>query len=311
MRNWRVLTAIAAVVLAALAGVLVWKYTDNAKKDAEKPFQKVNVLVASKTIAAGTSFTAALDGQLITRQVKVSTDLPASVIPLTRDDNSPISDAQLKAAYGKYVASHQIVDGQAIVLSDFVSAGTLQSGMSGVLETDTRAAKEHLEIITVNLDDQHAVGGFLQPGDKVNVWLNGDIKDATGRVTANTTAYLLSGIKVVSVGATTAAPQQASTASSGANANGSTTPTTVASQNRSIIGLEVTTLQAEQIVHAVAKNTLYLSLNPPSFKNGDFKDPGEIVEFANLLRNPDGPNRPTPVLDQFLRTAAAAQAAAH
>lgn len=306
MRNWRVLTAIAAVVLAALAGVLVWKYTDNAKKDAEKPFKKVNVLVASKAVPAGTSFAAALDGELITRQVKVSTDLPDSVIPLTQNDGAPINDAQLKASYGKYVASHEIVDGQAIVLSDFVSAGTIQSGVSGVLETDTKSLKQHLEIITVNLDDQHAVGGFLEPGDKVNVWWNDDVKDISGKASANLTAYLLSGIKVVSVGATTAAPQQASTAAT--SSNGSTTPSTVAStQNRSVIGLEVTTLQAEQIVAAQAKGILYLSLNPPSFKNGDFKDPGEIVEVVNLLRNPDTTTRSLPVLDKFLADAIAAQ----
>ena len=48
MRNWRVLTAIAAAVLALLAGVLVWKYADNAKNDAKKGYEFATVLVAAK-----------------------------------------------------------------------------------------------------------------------------------------------------------------------------------------------------------------------------------------------------------------------
>ena len=63
MRNWRVLTAVAAVVLAALAGILVWKYTQKAKDDAKKPYKLVTVLVAEKGIPANTSFASALEGE--------------------------------------------------------------------------------------------------------------------------------------------------------------------------------------------------------------------------------------------------------
>jgi hypothetical protein len=46
---------------------------------------------------------------------------------------------------------------------------------------------------------------------------------------------------------------------------------------------EVTPRQSEQLIHASQFGSLYLTLNPPSFKAGDFKDPGEIVELVNLF----------------------------
>src|SRR3954467_1559117 len=87
VRNWRVLTAIAAVVLAALAGVLVWKYTDNAKKDAEAPFQMQQVLMAAKRGPANPSFQAALDSKLIVRESRVARDLPETRVAADTDTN--------------------------------------------------------------------------------------------------------------------------------------------------------------------------------------------------------------------------------
>ena len=89
MRNWRVLTAIAAVVLAALAGVLVWKYTDNAKNDAKKPYTFTSALVAKSRVAANTSFDSALDSGLIAREQRVRNDVPASGIDGNKTDVYP------------------------------------------------------------------------------------------------------------------------------------------------------------------------------------------------------------------------------
>src|SRR6187399_148529 len=87
VRNWRVLTAIAAVVLAALAGVLVWKYTDNAKKDAEAPFTMQSVMVAAQRVPANTSFESALANKLIVRADRVKNDLPETRVVDDSDEN--------------------------------------------------------------------------------------------------------------------------------------------------------------------------------------------------------------------------------
>jgi Flp pilus assembly protein CpaB len=287
VRNWRVLTAIAAVVLAALAGVLVWKYTENAKDDAKKPYTFETVLVAKSNIAPGTAFASAFDSEQIAREDRVRNDLPPTVIPGTANSE------ELKNTYGELVASHDIAQGSTIVASDFVGEGAIQSSLSGGLENDNKTKKEHLEAISLTFDDEHAVGGFLTPGDSVNVLLN--MKEDAGKVCTAAqgfapmfTSYLLPNMKVLAVGSTTASPQTSTAA-----ASSGTTPTTNAStaRSRSLITFEVTSRQAEQLIQAQAcaqatNGTLYLTLNPTSFKAGDFKDPGEVVEALNLFDKP-------------------------
>jgi Flp pilus assembly protein CpaB len=290
-----VVTAVAAVVLAVTAGVLVWKYTDDAEDDAKKPFQFVSALVANERVPLGTSFTAALDGKLIVRKQIVRDSLPPSYIP-----GEP-NDARLRADFGKLVASHDIAEGVALVKSDFVGQGTAQSGVAGVLENDEKNERRHLEAVTISLDDPKAVAGYLQPGDKVNVWWTGDVRDLSGRVTAKLTGYLLSGVKVLGVGDRTAGPQATASSPDGSNASAATP------RPRSLVTLEVTPQQAAQVIHAQATGAVYLSLNPPSFEPGDFADPGELVEIVNLFRNPDTGPRPLPVLEEYLRNALAAR----
>jgi pilus assembly protein CpaB len=295
VRNWRFLTAIAAVVLAALAGVLVWKYTDNAEKDAKRPYQMESVLVAAKRVPAGTSFASAIDGELITRQARVRQSLPATAIP------GEASDEQLKNTYKTLVASHDIIAGQTVVTEDFVGQGQVQSGISGQLQTDQAkendAAKKadppheptQLQAVTLTLDEKGSVGGFLNPGDTVNILVSlGQDRDKwdTAKSHVQFTSFLMQGIKVLAVGATTGTPT--------AQASGSSTPTTQATNltNRNNITFEVTARQAEQLVHAHWLGTIHLTLNPPSFKAGDFRDVEEVVEQVNLF------DKPLPLVDR-------------
>ena len=60
--------------------------------------------------------------------------------------------------------------GEAIVGEDFVGQGQVVNGLDGTLTTDQAKDKNtQLQAVTITLDDQRAVGGFLQPGDIVNV----------------------------------------------------------------------------------------------------------------------------------------------
>ena len=283
MRNWRVLTAIAAVVLAALAGVLVWKYTQNAKDDAKKPYQLASVLVATGRIPTGTSFSAALDANQIRREDRVRNDLPDTAV------QGEANDTQLKTQYGTLVASHDLIAGQTVVSEDFVGQTQLQSGLTGPLSTDQAKDKnKELMAVSVSLDDPHAVGGFLMPGDSVNLIFAGKISDATNPGTGvETSSFLLPGVKILAVGATTSVPQQASTTPT-------TTEGSVSTRARSLITFEVTPRQALQIVQAQQAGAIYLTLNPSPFKPGDFKDTAEVVEVINLF------DKPLPVVDQAL-----------
>jgi Flp pilus assembly protein CpaB len=271
VRNWRVLTAVAAVILAVIAGVLVYKVSDDAKKDAKKPFSFESVMVVAKPIPTSMSFASALDGKYIVRADRVHNELPEGAV------SGRQTDAQLNATFKGQVASHAIVADQTIVSADFVAASQVASGLGAQLDLDNKAEKEHLEAVTVTLDDTHAVGGFLQPGDHVNVMATLGV-DKNHIVTSDHikfTSFMIPNLKVLAVGTTTSVP------STSASTNGST-PTTVAS-NRSLITFEVTPRQAEQLVQGSAVGTLYLTMNSPSFKDGDFKDPGEVVEAINLF----------------------------
>jgi Flp pilus assembly protein CpaB len=291
VRNWRVVTAIAAVVLAALAGLLVFKYTQDQKNEAKKPFKFVNVLVVQSRVPKQTSFESALETGLIARKDVVRTDVPDSAIP------GETTDQALKSTYSGRVASHDLVAGQAVVTSDFVTEGSIQSGLSGQLATDEpKVGKNNAQAITINLDLTHAVGGFLTVGDRVNVIATVDITDPTikggGGQKVTTTAFLLPGLKVLTVGPDTGAPtatQAATASSSSSSKNGSTTPTTTStsvSTTRGQVTLEVTPRQALQLAQAINKGSLYLTLNSATFKAGDFRDDEEIAEAANLFDQP-------------------------
>jgi pilus assembly protein CpaB len=280
VRNWRVLTAVLAVVLAALAGVLVWKYVGDQKNEAKKPYQQVDVLVATKDVPAGTSFASALDNKMIQRESYTRKDLPTGYVSGEQTDND------LKTQFDQLIAAHNISEKQAITRSDFVASTSANTGgVDGELATDSKPAnKKNLEAITLAFDSEHAIGGFVQPNDYVNVIAHMEMHDLTSPVDkpVKMTAYLLPHIKVLAVGATTAVPQQQT-----ASDTGSTTPTTAAPASmQGLITLEVTPRQAEQLVQGREDGSRWLSLNPPTWQPGDFTNPDEIVEAVNLFDQP-------------------------
>jgi pilus assembly protein CpaB len=272
VRNWRIISTIAAVVLAAIAGVLVWKYVTEADTRAEKDQKLVTVLVAKERIARGSSFDTVVADKLFEEKKVPNDALPPNYI-------LPGTDQALLAIYKGKVAATDIYTGTPLVGDQFVQSSQLVNTVAG-------AIPKGKEAITVSLDQTHAVGGFLTPGDKVNMILNltiKDIKKSSGEG-VRTTAFLLPGVKVIAVGSTTILPSSSS--ASPVAAGGVTTTTQAQTQPASLITLEVTPRQAEQIVQATTIGTMYLSLNPPGFDPTKFATPEEIVEALNLFDQP-------------------------
>lgn len=280
MRNWRIISTVAAVVLAAIAGVLVWKYVTNADTRAEKDKGLVTALVAKQRIARGSSF-----DQIVADKLFDTVKIPVDSLPPNRI--LPGTDQALLAIYKGKVAATDIFAGTPVVADQFVAPSQLVNTFAG-------AIAKGKEAITVSLDQTHAVGGFLTPGDKVNVLLNFSPKYIKDGQTGNarpvtedlrTTAFLLPGMKVIAVGSTTVLPSSSPAAASNVNGAVSTT-TQPETQPASLITLEVTPRQAEQIVHATIVGTVYLSLNPPGFDPTKFTSPEEIVEALNHFDQP-------------------------
>jgi pilus assembly protein CpaB len=282
VRNWRVLTAVLAVVLAVLAVVLVLKYTDDQKTKAARPFKQVSILVANRPVPAGTSFTSALESGEIKSESFVNKNLPSNYVPAPKGT----TNVQLEADFKALIAAHDISEGEAIVQpGDFVGAGQTQTGgVQGQLTTDNAARKKanqqkNLEALTLSIDSEHAVGGFVTPGDTVNaiVYLPSYDDPTKKQSVKDVTAFMLPHIKVLAVGSNTITPQSTQSTTSGS------TPSTVANVNQGLITFEVTPRQAEQLIQASQLGTIWLSLNPPTWQAGDITTPTELVMQANLF----------------------------
>ena len=268
MRNWRIISTIAAVVFAVVAGVLVWKYLTDADTRAEAKKDLVPVLVAKNKIARGTVFDAVVADKLYEQR-----DIPQD--SLAPGQIQPTSSDELLNLYKGRVAATDIYAGTPLVSEQFVQSSQLVSTVAG-------AIPKGKEAITVNLDQTHSVGGFVTPGDEVNVLVHLPVKTADGQQ-SQMTAFLIPGVKVIAVGSSTVLPTNGS-ATPTQTADDGTTPTTQPqAQPASLVTLQVTPRQAQQIVHAVETGSIWLSLNPPDFKAGDFKNPAEIVESFNLF----------------------------
>jgi pilus assembly protein CpaB len=268
VRNWRIISTIAAVVFAVVAGVLVWKYLTDADDRAEAKKDLVPVLVAKNKIARGTVFDAVVSDKLFEQK-----DIPKD--SLAPGQIEPAGDDQLLNLYKGKVAATDIYAGTPLVSEQFVQSSQLVSTVAG-------AIPKGKEAITINLDQTHSVGGFVTPGDQVNVLVHLPVKTEEGKQ-SQMTAFLIPGVKVIAVGASTVLPTNGNAAATQTADDGTTPTTQPQTQPQSLITLQVTPRQAQQIVHAVETGSIWLSLNPPDFAAGDFRNPTEIVEQFNLF----------------------------
>ena len=261
VRNWRVLTAIVAVILAGVAAVLAYKYLSEADDRARSDVELVPVLRAATEIPKGTSGDVAVASDLVEQA-----EVPRNAVP----DNAVTDVKDLKGLVAAAVISQK----QFITVDSFVKASQL-TGFAGSVE-------DGMQAVSINVDDTHGVGGFVVPNDTVNVLVTTQLEPLTTPQNSDlggslsTTAYLLPGLKVLAVGETTATTPP-STSETGAT----TPPQTTRS---GLITVEVTPRQALQIAHAVSgQGQIYLSLNPPGFDVDTFKTqtPDEIVEAYN------------------------------
>ena len=287
VRNWRVLTAIAAVVLAALAGVLVWQYVDDADDRAEEDQDLVEVYIAESVIPRGVSFTDALANEQIAVGEIRREDLdrtPTAVLP------------EQEAAMETLIAAGTIGAGQTIVREQFVERGQAL-GTAGLID-------EGMMAITVNVDETHGVAGFVTPGDRVNLILSLGIEpkvldpnaprpsgEGADIETIDTTAFLIPGLEVLGVGKTTSVGTQQTAPSTDTNGDGKIDANDEAPdappQQTGLITVIATPRQAAQIAHAQqVQGQIYVVLNPPDFDPATFQDPGEIVEAINLFDQP-------------------------
>ena len=261
MRNWRVLTAVAAVVLAAVASVLAYTYLTQADARAQDKTELVPALVARNAIPKGTPGNAAVDDDLL--EVK---KVPRDALP----------DAVLTSNEGLdgLVASSLIAKGQFVVRDSFVAPSQVDGFSTTV--------KDGKQAISMSVDTTHGVAGFIQPNDSINVIATVDVKDIVSATEPlKMTAFLIPGLRVLAVGETTSSTPAAQSGDTGGD--GTTDTTQAAPEQQGLITVEVTPRQAAQIAHLMNLGVITLTLNSPDFDVKDFQNPQEIVEATNLF----------------------------
>jgi pilus assembly protein CpaB len=247
----RVLAILIAVVLALVATVALVVYVNGADRRAIADQQPVFVLVAKETIKTGTSGVIAENAGLIERKPVPS----ASVV-----DGSVRSFEQLR----NRVAAFDIVKGEQLLLKRWVGSADVAGRRLLPIPEDSQA-------LSIGLDLQRQVAGFVTPGDKVSMVLT--MPNTAGK---DTTRFLLQNVPVLAVGATALANVAAQGGGRVNQGRGS--------QSVTAVTLAIRTEHVQNVVHAVEQGSIYLTLMPP---NVEPVEPGQPVDGGNVI--PDSP----------------------
>jgi pilus assembly protein CpaB len=226
----RVLAILIAVVLALVATVAMVVYVNGADRRALAEQDPVYVWVAAKTIKSGMRGEDALNGDYIVRK---------EVATSSAVDGRIRSLEQVKNRF----AAFDIIVGEQLLLKRWVGAEDVAGRRLLPIPEDHQA-------LSIGLDVQQQVAGFVTPGDKVSmlVTMPGEASD--------TTQFLLQNVSVLAVGTTAlsnAAAQGGGRVSQGKGSQ-SVTAVTLAIEKRHV----------KNVVHAVQQGTIYLTLMPPS-----------------------------------------------
>jgi pilus assembly protein CpaB len=234
--------AVAAAVLAVVAGVGAWMYVSGADQRAQDRAKLVEAYVARQDIAKGTSGDQVVSaGLLATRRV------PRESVPPAALKNSSVIKGK--------VALSGIAAGQFVVSEQFVAPGRSGGGIGGTLPNGKQA-------ITISVDDAHGVAGFITPDDYVNVIVAAKVrKDPQAKFDANVpdniAVFMVQKVQVLAVGQQAEQPTD--------NSSDKTTTANDRKANRGLVTLAVDAVDAQRLAFAQQNYAIYLTLVPPSY----------------------------------------------
>jgi Flp pilus assembly protein CpaB len=310
----RTLVLVIALGLAAVSAFAVWRYLSTVEGDVRADIQEVRVWRATELIETGTEGSAARD------VIKESTELAEAVAfegstilcagPVERDSNDvdpAVCDANprdLDALLDGSVAAGPISAGQVITADMFVTPAELNS------ISLSESIAERKVAIAIRPEDVSAVGGFIRPGDRVNLLASADIdlgssiallKDpdlrgllieaataaqtttttpAEGDATATTEDPItrLAEAFPAQIKFTQTILQDLEVLAVGADTRPSPLGTGLEPQGSQVIVLEVTPEQAEKIEYARQYTSIALSLLPSEVPYEEFEARGILVD---------------------------------
>lgn len=240
--NRRFVLIAVAVVLALFGTVAVYSYARNADQRAVAGGRAVKVLIATKRVAAGTSWSDAVKSGNLSVQNMPATSAPQSAL------------AGLDAGISNdLIAQSDIASGQ-VVLREAFGAATSQTGVLAI-------PKGRLAV-TVSLGSNQDVAGYVAPRSEVAIFLTAPLKTAKKDTTGDTAGGDLTITRTVLprslVIATSAAAPTNLVGKSGDGNSGS--------QGAVLVTLALTQQDAERLILAQHTGELYLALLSDSSK---------------------------------------------
>jgi pilus assembly protein CpaB len=213
---------IVAAIIAALGTLLVFLYVRGADNRADQRYDAVQVLRVVKQIAPGETVEAAQAAG----KIETSTVSQKDLLPDALTGTEPVA--------GK-VAVTAIYPGEQLISSKFGASGSA----TGLTIPKGKIA------ISINLSDPARVAGFVNPGDKVAIFMNGSGGDGAF------TRLLLPNVEVIGAGTTTVV------ATTTTDATGAQTSEQLP---KTLLTLAVTQTQAERVMYASANGDLAFGL---------------------------------------------------
>lgn len=233
----RLLAGVVAVLLAVVGAVLILTYAQGADQRAVKNLDPVAVLVVTKAIPAGASL------ETVKTSVTVE-QLPGTAVAKTALKN-------LDDSAGK-VTAVDLVPGEQLMAERLVAPE--DSKASGVVKVPAG-----LQEVSFQLDPQRVVGGRLEPGDHVGIFLSKKSGALEAKPDKETTQLSIHKVLVTALQRAPegAASKPAPSASATADPRDVTLPT-----GSLIVTVAVNDINADKIVFASEFGSVWLSKEP-------------------------------------------------
>ena len=246
----RLVIIVLALILAAVGTSGVLAYARGANARAIAGMKAVSVLVAQKTIPAGTAAGGALHGGLLASQTLPASSVPANALSTITPDMSLL------------VLSTDLQPGQLLLRPMLVTPAQTTSGL---------AIPTGMMALTLSFCLPEVVAGAVQAGAQVAVFDTvgfssaGTITAGPGCTGAHTqvtgtvkTRVVLTRVLVLSVGTAPAGGTTSTSTTSSSALNGSSSPSS--GQAGTLVTLAVTQAQAEQLIQMTESGMPYLAL---------------------------------------------------
>jgi pilus assembly protein CpaB len=231
--NKRILLVTAAIVLALIGTIAVYSYAKSADNRAVAGTKAATVVVTTKRIPAGTSWSEALKGNYLRTE-----HLPSSAVP-----SSALTSITQAAIGHDAVAAADVAPGQ-IVLRQAFGNPVPKTGVLNIPKGDIA--------ISVDVASDSNVAGYVSPGSQVIVFVTAKLNDKNANPTDGDDLYVnRTVVPRAEVLATSAAPTTAVTGTSG---------DTSTSTDTTVVTLALSQADAQRVILQQQIGQLYLGL---------------------------------------------------